>query len=338
MIKEAMLYDSLEGDRLICRLCSHFCEIRPGKLGICGVRENRDGRLYTLVYGDIIAAHADPIEKKPLYHFFPGSLSYSIATIGCNFRCAFCQNWQISQVSKKKSHGLFGQEANPRDIVSAALGSGCRSIAYTYTEPTIFYELAYDTARLAKDSGLANIFVTNGFMSPQALETIRPYLDACNVDLKSFREEFYKKICKAHLQPVLDSIRLMHELGIWVEVTTLVVPGQNDSPEEMADIAAFIASVDEHIPWHLSRFHPDYRLTEARPTPVETLKKAHEIGRKAGLHHIYIGNVLGLSEDTICPGCGDVLIRRSGYSVEDDTLKNGICPHCGLTLAGRFVA
>jgi pyruvate formate lyase activating enzyme len=336
MIKEAMLYNSLDKLKVACRLCAHFCEIVPGKTGFCGVRENRDGKLFSLVYGDVIASHVDPIEKKPLYHFFPGSLSYSVATIGCNFRCSFCQNWQISQASREKNGGLSGQNLEPSEVVTAALKHGCRSISYTYTEPTIFFEYAYDTARLAKKKGIANVFVTNGYMSAQALETIHPYLDACNVDLKSFREDFYKKICRASLEPVLESIRLMKRLDIWVEVTTLVVPGQNDSSEELAEIAGFIASVDRNIPWHISRFHPDYLYTDSKATPLDTLSRALEIGRNAGLHFIYIGNVLGMSEDTLCPVCGAEVIRRTNFSIANNKLKEGVCTFCGAAVSGRF--
>ncbi|UCE23101.1 MAG: AmmeMemoRadiSam system radical SAM enzyme, partial [Candidatus Aminicenantes bacterium] len=315
MIKEAMLYQTLPEQKVSCFLCNHKCQIADSKYGICGVRQNKEGKLYTHVYGEVIAAHVDPIEKKPLYHFLPGTTSFSIATIGCNFRCPFCQNWSISQVNKRKDSGLSGHTLLPKDVVSAAEKYGCRSISYTYTEPTIFYEYAYDTARLASERGLANVFVTNGFMTAEALEAFHPYLNACNVDLKSFREEFYKDICKGHLQPVLDSIRLMKKLDIWVEVTTLVVPGQNASTEELKRIAHFIAKTDPDIPWHLSRFHPDYEFTDTPATPIEVLRKARSLGEEEGLRHVYIGNVYGESENTQCPSCGKVLLRRDGFHV-----------------------
>ncbi len=232
MTREAMLWGPLEGGKVQCRLCAHRCVIASGKQGICGVRENHDGRLVTLVYGEVVAAHVDPIEKKPLYHFFPGSKALSVATAGCNFRCGFCQNWQISQAPRRKGGGIAGEPFAPEDIVRAALDQGCRSISYTYTEPTIFFEYAFDTAKLAQEAGLLNNFVTNGYMTAEALETIRPYLDAANVDLKAFKDETYKRVCGARLEPVLESIRLMHQFGIWVEVTTLVVPGLNDGEEE----------------------------------------------------------------------------------------------------------
>jgi len=331
-----MLYNPLPDKKVSCFLCSHRCQVVDPKFGICGVRQNREGKLYTLVYGEVIAAHVDPIEKKPLHHFLPGTTSFSIATIGCNFRCPFCQNWEISQASMRKGEGLSGHEFPPEDVVSAAKNHGCKSISYTYTEPTIFFEYAYDTAKLAAEQGLANVFVTNGYMTPEALEKINPYLDACNVDLKSFREEFYKEMCQAHLQPVLDSIRLMRKLDIWVEVTTLVVPGQNDGDDELRGIARFIAETDPDIPWHVSRFHPDYKLTDARPTPFETLRRAYSIGKEEGLRYIYIGNVLGESENTQCPSCGKTIIRRQGFFVSDFKLKDSSCPYCNTPIAGVF--
>jgi pyruvate formate lyase activating enzyme len=301
------------------------------------VRQNVGGVLYTHVYEEAIAAHVDPIEKKPFFHFLPGSKSLSIATVGCNFRCPFCQNWEISQSrpSDGKS-GLRSTRLAVKEVVRQALLNDCQSISYTYTEPTIFFEYAYDTARLAKESGLRNNFVTNGFMTGEALETIKPYLDAANVDLKFFREESYQKICKARLQPVLESISKMRELGIWVEVTTLVIPGLNDSEEELRDIARFLASVDRDIPWHLSRFHPDYEYLDKQATPVATLRKAREIGKSEGLRYIYLGNVWGEGEDTHCPNCGQLLISREGFWVKSNLIKDGHCPKCGYKIAGVF--
>jgi len=336
MTREAMLWEPAQDGDVACHLCAHRCVIKPGKLGVCAVRENRDGRLVTLVYGEVIAAHVDPIEKKPLYHFLPGSKALSIATPGCNFRCGFCQNWQISQSPRRKGGGVAGEPFAPEDVVRAALDAGCRSISYTYTEPTIFFEYAHDTAKLAREAGLLNNFVTNGYMTAEALDAIRPTLDAANVDLKAFREETYKKVCGARLEPVLESIRRMKTLGIWVEVTTLVVPGMNDGADELAAIARFIASVDPDIPWHISRFHPDFEYTEAPATPVSTLRAAAETGRREGLRFIYVGNVPGESEDTRCASCGLDLIRRRGFAVVANALKDSLCPRCGTRLAGRF--
>lgn len=333
-----MLYHQLEERKVSCILCYQNCQIVPTKFGLCGVRQNRDGKLFTRVYGNIIAAHVDPIEKKPLFHFLPGTTAFSVATIGCNFRCPFCQNWQISQTSKGKDVFDQGQECTPEDIVRAAEKHGCRSISYTYTEPTIFFEFAYDTAKLAKEKGLHNSFITNGYMRPEALETIRPFLDACNVDLKAFSEDFYRKMCGAHLQPVLDSIRLMMEMGIWVELTTLLIPGRNDSQEEITQIARFIKEVDPDIPWHISRFHPDYKYTESYPTSIESLRRAYSIGKKEGLRFIYIGNVLGESEGTDCPNCHNLLIRRHGFHVAETKIQDGKCPFCGTAIPGIFLS
>ena len=329
-----MLYEKLGDKKVRCQLCAHRCTISPKDIGICGVRQNREGFLYTLVYAEAIAANIDPIEKKPLYHFFPGSTSLSIATLGCNFKCDFCQNWQISQLSKQNSNRGI-RTLLPEDIVRLAKEKKCKSISYTYTEPTIFFEYAYDTAKLAKAQGLYNNFVTNGYMSREAIDAIEPYLDAANVDLKSFREEFYVKNCKGHLQPVLDSIRLMKKLGIWVEVTTLIVPGENDSESELAKIAAFIAEVGKDIPWHISRFHPDYKFINHKPTSLETLKKASFLGKEAGLRYVYLGNVL---EDygTCCWQCGKLIIQRSCFDIAENNIKNGKCVFCNTAIDGFF--
>ncbi|MFW6181748.1 MAG: AmmeMemoRadiSam system radical SAM enzyme [Spirochaetota bacterium] len=290
-MKEAMLYRRLEGGAVRCSLCAHRCRIPEDGWGLCGVRCNREGRLYTAVYGRLIASHVDPIEKKPLYHFLPGTLTYSIATMGCNFRCGFCQNWQISQAVGKEEEIAGVREVSPGEVVRAAKQASCQSIAYTYTEPTIFFEYAYDTARRAREEELKNLFVTNGYLTAEAMDLIRPCLDAANVDLKSFRDEYYRRVCGARLRPVLGTIRRMKEAGIWVEITTLVVPGENDSREELGDIARFIAGLDRGIPWHVSRFFPLYRYDDASPTPLRTMRMAEEIGREAGLEHVHLGNV-----------------------------------------------
>ncbi len=333
MKKEAMLYDALDGDRVQCSLCAHRCRIADGKTGICGVRRNEGGKLQTLVYGDAIANHVDPIEKKPLYHFLPGSSAYSIATVGCNFKCPFCQNWQISQASPQSRAFFGGRELMPDRVIRETLENHCASISYTYTEPTVFFEYALDTAKLARENGLANTFVTNGYMTREALEAVHPYLDGANVDLKSFREEFYEKNCRATLKPVLESIRRMRGLGIWVEVTTLLVPGENDSEDELRDIARFIVQTDRDMPWHISRFHPDYRLTDRDPTPVESLRNAYDIGRTEGVRYVYLGNVLE-GVDTLCPGCGQVVIKRGYFSPQSVSLDDGKCPSCAMEIAG----
>lgn len=337
-MREAMLYEKLESSEVRCFLCSHHCLIKDRKFGICGVRQNKDGVLYTHAYGRVIAAHVDPIEKKPLYHFLPGSTSLSIATIGCNFRCGFCQNWQISQASFRdwQSETAAGREMSPDDICQAAMDNGCRSISYTYTEPTVFFEYALDTAVKARAQGLKNIFVTNGFMTRECIAAAAGALDAANVDLKSFSDEMYARVCHGKLQPVLDSIRAMKDAGIWVEVTTLVVPGENDSPEELSAIARFLAGVSADIPWHVSRFHPDYKMDDIAATPEETLKAACEIGKQAGLRYVYAGNVSGWGEDTLCHTCGKLLIQRKGFTVTSNALTEGACPECHTPLAGVF--
>ena len=329
-----MFYEELSEGILHCFLCNHHCRIPEDKFGFCGVRQHMEGKLFTYAYGDIIASHIDPIEKKPLYHFLPGSRSYSIATIGCNFRCSFCQNWQISQLSVKKGDST-GYNARPEDVVQAALGSGCKSISYTYTEPTIFFEYAYDISRLAKKEGLHNVFVTNGYMTEDALRTIHPFLDAANVDLKSFRDEFYKKICHGSLQPVLESIKLMKKLNIWVEVTTLIVPGENDSEEELNDIAAFIAETGKEIPWHISRFHPDYKFNTYQSTSLGVLRRAKEIGENHDLRYIYMGNV-NEESDTYCYNCKALLTRRNYFIVEESHVKWGKCEFCASPIEGYW--
>ncbi len=331
----AKLWQKRENQVVECHLCAHRCRISEGKLGFCQVRENKDGQLYTHTYGRLIAENVDPIEKKPLYHVLPGTLSYSVATIGCNFRCDFCQNWQISQTDREGPPPNWGREASPESIVETAQRRKCKSISFTYTEPTIFFEYAYDTAKLARASGLSTAFVTNGYMTREAIETIRPFLNAANVDLKSFQGSFYRKHCGGRLEPVLESIRTMREFGIWVEVTTLVVPGQNDSPEELNQIAEFIADVDRKIPWHISRFFPQFKLTAEMPTPMETLETARNAGRDHGLEYVYLGNVAG-SADTLCPSCDATLIGRSGYRTDTPGLKEKACKACGHQVAGLF--
>jgi len=330
----AMFQEKQAGAKVQCSLCSHRCLIASGHRGLCAVRENRDGVLSTLVYDKVIAQHIDPIEKKPLFHFLPGSWSFSIAAPGCNFRCKHCQNADISQLPRDQGGIIVGESVTPQDLVDAALRTKCASISYTYTEPTIYFELAYDTARLAVEKGLQNVFVTNGYITPEALKEIRPFLHAANIDLKAFTDDFYKKICGARLQPVLDAIRSYYDLGIWIEITTLVIPGHNDSESELRQIAEFIASVSRDIPWHVSRFHPTYKLTDQPQTNIATLKRAREIGFESGLHYVYEGNVPGEGEGTLCSNCGKTLIKRYGYNVESNVIKTGKCGYCDTVIAG----
>jgi len=333
-MKEAMVYEKLKGTDVRCHLCAHNCIISHGKRGICAVRENRDGILYSLVYGKVVASNIDPIEKKPLFHFLPGSSSFSIATAGCNFRCQHCQNYEISQFPRERKFTIPGNDMTPEDIVNAALQNNCESISYTYTEPTIFFEFAYDCAKLAHEKGIKNIFVSNGYTGAEAAKLIAPYLDANNIDLKG-SDVFYKKICGARLDPVRNTIKLMKELGVWVEVTTLIIPDHNDSDKDLNDIVDFIVSVDPSIPWHVSRFHPTYLLTDKPPTPVETLKRAVNTGYQRGLKYIYTGNVPGEDgENTLCPSCKTVLIERYGFRVLKNLMRDNTCPQCKNPVAG----
>lgn len=334
-MKEAMLYERLSDSKVRCNLCNHRCNIKDGNYGICGVRQNRDGSLFSLVYDRIVASHIDPIEKKPLFQFYPGSRAYSIATVGCNFRCKQCQNFDIAQLPTERGGHIVGDRMGPEEIVRQADSSGCKSIAYTYTEPTIFFELAYETAKLAHQKGIKNIFVSNGFMTPEALKEISPYLDGINIDLKSFTEGFYKDICGGRLEPVLENIKLAKALGIWVEVTTLIIPTLNDSEDELQKIAGFIKEVDKAIPWHISQFYPTHKLTTLSRTPVDKLHMAREIGVKAGLYYVYEGNVPGRgNENTYCYGCGELLIERWGYSITKNKIADGHCPSCKSSIAG----
>ncbi len=334
-MKEAMLYEKLSESKVKCTLCNHRCIIKDGRYGICGVRHNIGGALFSLVYDKVVALNIDPIEKKPIFQFFPGSKSYSIATVGCNFKCKHCQNSDISQFSKDKGQHIIGYKIEPKQIVKEAASSGCKSIAYTYTEPTIFFELAYETSKLAHLEGIKNIFVSNGFMTSEALKQISPYLDGINIDLKAFSERFYKEICGGRLEPVLENIRLAKKLGIWVEITTLIIPTLNDSRDELRHIAEFIKDVDRDIPWHISQFYPTYMLNDLPRTPLETLHMAREIGLKTGLHYVYEGNVPGRgNENTYCHQCGELLIERWGYSIRKNTISKGQCPSCSNSVAG----
>jgi pyruvate formate lyase activating enzyme len=324
-MRQAMLFEKTDGNQVICSLCAHSCRIGPGDRGVCGVRENREGVLYSLVYGRVIAENVDPIEKKPLFHVLPGSKSFSIATVGCNFRCTFCQNHDISQ-APWETGSIFGRKSTHEEIVEKAVGTGSKTIAYTYTEPTIYFEFAHDTAKMALEKGLKNVFVTNGFMTEEAIEKMAPSLHAANVDLKAFTDDFYRKKCGARLQPVLDSLKKMKSLGIWVEVTTLLIPTLNDSDEELRQIAEFIHSLGAETPWHISRFHPRHLIHDLPPTPVASIHRAAEIGKASGLKYVYSGNIPG----------DEGLIGRYGFSIERINLKGTHCPRCDTLLDGIF--
>lgn len=357
-LHEARWYEDAGEDRVRCLLCPHLCRIGDGVKGACGVRINRRGKLYTLVYDRIIGAHVEPIEKKPLFHFLPGSRAYSFGTVGCNLHCVFCQNWDISQwpadhLPRKlewESEGdaelgcpelarlgeeIPGVPATPDEIVESALAAGAASIAYTYTEPTIFYELASDTARLAREKGLRNVFVTNGFICEPPLREAAEFLDAVNVDLKFAKPESYRRLSRASAEPILDAARAYHELGVWLELTTLVIPGVNDSDEELEEIARFVRSLGPEVPWHVSQFYPAYKMQDRPPTPADTLRRAERIGHDAGLDFVYVGNVPGEpGEHTRCPGCNALLVDRLGLSLRENRIVDDACPDCGRGIPG----
>ena len=329
-MKEAYLYEKLDNNRVQCNLCAFRCKLSDGYKGICEVRENKGGTLYTLVYPKTVAKAVDPIEKKPLFHFLPGTKSFSIATVGCNFNCLYCQNHEISQYTREYGK-VVGEDYPPEKVVEDAIATGCKSIAYTYTEPTIFFEYAIDTARIAKERDLKNIFVTNGYMTKEAIDMMSGLIDAVNVDLKSFSDAYYLQICgRARLKPVLEAIEYMKENGIWVELTTLIIPEVNDDPAEIMKIAEFIYSLDPAIPWHISRFHPAYKFDNVPSTPIQVIKNFRQIGLSMGLKYVYTGNIPGDDgEHTYCPKCGELLIARYGFEIMANTIKDGKCPKCG---------
>ncbi len=333
-MKEALLYTKGDNDEVRCALCAHRCRISSGSRGICGVRENRGGTLYSLVYERCIAQNVDHVEKKPLFHFQPGSLSYSVATVGCNFKCSWCQNCEISQFPRYQDV-LPGKEVPAASMADYAARYKCRNIAYTYTEPTVFFEYALDAAKPAKEKGLANIFVTNGYMTPEMLDTFYPCLDAANVDMKGFREETYQRYAGATLQPVLDSMKKMKEQKIWLEVTTLVVPEVNDDPAEARAMAEFMVNeLGPETPWHLSRFFPANHMRDLPPTPTDTLQRFRDIGYEAGIQYVYLGNT-SAEMDTVCHQCGEKLIQRSGFSgVSRGIASDGTCSSCSTPIPG----
>ena len=319
-------------NRLTCTLCQHYCKIKEGNTGICGVNKNVGGKIECLVYGYPSAINVDPIEKKPLYHFLPGSKVFSLGTVGCNFRCSFCQNWEISQ-----SHEIDkGRYFSPDDIVELALENNCKSVAYTYNEPTIFYPYARDIALAAKQAGLKNVFVSNGYESSEVIDDMKGLMDAVNIDLKSFDAKYYKKSLGGNLEKVLANLKHFIAHGIWVEVTTLIVPTQNDSEEELNNIASFIANeMGPNVPWHITAFHPDYKERELPSTPIDALIKAYEIGKKHGLKFIYIGNTMQ-ETPTLCPSCGEVLIQRDYFRYTSNYLEGSHCPKCKTSIPGVF--
>ncbi len=335
---KAWLSKPIEGAKVLCQACAHACRLGEGEYGECGVRMVEDGELQLLVYGRVAAANIDPVEKKPLYHFLPRTTTFSIGTVGCNFSCGFCQNHEISQYPRENNGEVVGRELPPEEVVRLALKNGCGSVSYTYNEPVIFFEYTYDCAKLAHEKGLKNIYVTSGYETRKAIDTIAPYLDAMNIDIKSFSEEFYENVCGAKLKPVLECVRYAYSKGIHIEITTLLILGQNDSDEEIREIARFIAGIDRSIPWHLSAFRPMYRMQDILGTPESTLIRAYMIAQEEGLEYVYIGNI-GHEDyhSTYCPKCENRVIVRDGI-MRDSTVnkldEEGHCPYCGYTING----
>ena len=325
-----MLYEKLDGV-LNCQVCNKRCVIFNGKTGFCNMRRNEEGVMYSLNYAAVSSMAVDPIEKKPLFHFYPGSLSFSLGSVGCNFRCPYCQNWSISQASLEE---IGVRDILPEEAITMARANHCKSISWTYNEPTMWFEYTYDSAKLAQKNDLKTVYVTNGYMSSESLDIIAPYLDAANVDLKGMSDKFYTELCQAHLDPVLENIQTMHDEGIHVEITNLVIPGYNDSVEDLQALVKFVAEVDVNIPLHFTRFYPHYHLSNVQPTPVGTLDKAQKMAKEAGIRYVYVGNVPGSNgENTHCLDCGELLIERNGFTVESDKLKKEKkCPSCGTKI------
>ncbi len=333
-MREAVLYKNRSNGSVQCTCCQHKCLISPDHYGICGVRKNIDGKLFLMVYGKAAAFNIDPIEKKPFFHFLPGTSAFSFGTFGCNFRCSFCQNWDISQI---RNIGEEGRDLPPEEIVNYCVSNKIPTIAYTYNEPTIFTEYARDTAVLAKKKGIKNVYVSNGYESIECLKFMKDWCDAINIDIKSFNEDFYRKVCGGSLKGVLETVARAKEMGIWVECTTLVIPGENDSSAELAAIVKFIAGISDEIPWHVTAFHPDYKMLDHNTTREETLEKAWKIGRDAGLKYVYTGNISSGHghENTICPKCGEILVKREGMGcLENKIAWNGKCFKCGEKIDG----
>ena len=338
MRQTAWLSKKLNSGKIVCQACAHSCKLSEGEYGICDVRKVENGELKLLVYGIAAAVNIDPIEKKPMFHFLPKSGAFSIGTVGCNFTCKFCQNYTISQYPKENNHKIAGNKLLPEDIVQLAIEKQCDSIAYTYNEPIIFFEYTYDTAKLAHENGLKNIYVTSGYETKKAIDLLEPYIDGMNIDIKAFSDKFYQDICGARLKPVLECVKYAHEKGIWIEITTLLIPEKNDSDEEIRNIAKFIADIDPSIPWHLSAFHPTYKMLDSYRTPSQTLHRAYKIAQNEGLKYVYVGNIDDEDyESTYCPNCKQKVIDRRG-NIGQYVINNlndyGSCPNCNHQLEG----
>jgi pyruvate formate lyase activating enzyme len=329
----AELFETHAQNRVQCLLCAHQCNVPDGGVGICRVRKNIGGTLYSMNSDRVAAVHLDPIEKKPLYHFLPGSSAFSIAAMGCNFACRFCQNHSLSVVESEQSIG--GENISPEQLVRQAGQVRAASIAYTYSEPTVFFELMAETARLARQQGIKNVMVSNGYMTSLAVQRLGPLMDAANIDLKAFSEDFYSRYCSARLQPVLETIAALRSMGVWLEVTTLLIPGLNDDREEVRRLISFLLDLGGDTPWHVSRFFPQYRLREIPRTDPSVIRETLELGAEMGLKFLYSGNVAAdCWSDSRCPNCGHTLIRRQGYQTDVPGLKGGKCMFCGNSIPG----
>ncbi len=329
--KKALYYKKLKNRIVQCQLCPHFCVLKDRERGKCNVRENRKGSLYTLVYGKLCSMNLDPIEKKPLYHFLPGEQAMSIATVGCNLKCLHCQNWEISQ--SKPEHYSF-LNLSPRQIAEKTKDSGSRIIAYTYTEPTIFYEYMLDTAKLAKKQGIKNVIVSNGFINPAPLKELCRYIDGANIDVKG-NARFYQEVCGGRIEPILEAVKILHNEGVWTELTNLIIPGYNDNEKDIRFIVDFVKSLDKNIPLHFSAFYPCYKMTNAPSTPAVTIVKARDIALKAGLDYVYTGNISDVEgSTTYCPKCKKGAIARYGYAITENNIVNGRCRFCKEKIAG----
>lgn len=332
-MREALYYKKINESVVQCELCPRKCLIRENQKGYCTVRKNVKGKLYSLVYGKPVSIAVDPIEKKPVFHLLPGSKSFSLATVGCNLRCIHCQNWQISQTEPENVHAY---DLSPAEIVKAAIKEKCESISYTYTEPTVYYEYMLDIAKLAKQKGIKNVVVTAGYINPEPLKELCKYIDVYRVDLKGFSEEFYRKISAADLSPVLDAIKITKEQKVWVEIINLIIPGYNDDMDEIKKMCIWIKkNVGDEVPLYFSRFTPQHKLAMIPMTPIETLNKARKIAKEVGLKFVYIGNVPGHEgENTYCPNCEKIIIKRSGFFLRENNLKDGKCRFCSRKIPG----
>jgi pyruvate formate lyase activating enzyme len=336
MLHKAQLTRSLKGQAVQCHVCEHYCTLQSGDWGKCGVRVNREGTVYLTVYGEAVAAHIDPIEKKPLFHFLPSTGALSVGTYGCNFTCQWCQNWQMSQVRQREPQALGADDLSPEQIVDICRSRDIPTIAYTYNEPTVFFEYTYDTAKLAHERGIKNVYVSNGFMTEELLDVLTPYLDGINIDLKGFTEALYEDYVGARLAPVKRNItHLAQEADVWVEVTTLIIPDLNDADAELRAIAQWLVETDPQIPWHVTAYYPTHRMRDRPRTPPSTLQRAYDIGKEAGLAYVYVGNVPDATrENTYCPVCDELLIKRMGYSTRTTWKTPGSCPNCNADIAG----